>query len=130
MLDRVVGLLHSAWPSLRGAGIAWLDPIADAVTALSLLAIAGTLAGVMKRVHDLPHRRLYAALSIFAAAAGGAHFLGAIAPRTPSLGGAAIARILAATALAAAALLLASLVPRTLAMARAAKVARDRGAAL
>src|SRR6185369_1619859 len=69
-------------------------------------------------------------LSLFAAAAGGAHLLDAFAPWRGAVSFDSAARVVAAAASASVALLLASLAPRTLAFARAARLARDRGAAL
>ncbi|MBC7541857.1 MAG: response regulator [Candidatus Sericytochromatia bacterium] len=97
---------------------------------MAYLAISSTLAYLVWRIRDLPLRRLYVAFGIVIIAGGMTHFFSVWTLWHPDYWLDGIVKAITAVASVGTALLMASLVPKALAMVQGARLAEERATAL
>lgn len=104
--------------------------IFSALIGLAYLGIALTIAYILGRVRELPNRRYYLGFCLLLLSCGAIHLVVAWAIWTPLFWLDSSARAATAMASVGSAALLAPIAPRLVALTRAARVARERGARL
>jgi len=108
-------------------GVVWLHVVSDTTIGLSYLAISSTLAYLVHRIRDIPFQRIYLAFGLFIVTCGFTHFLDVYTLWTPIYWFDGALRALTAVASIGTAIALPPLIPRAVALARAAELAHDRG---
>lgn len=111
-------------------GLLWLQSITNALIGLSYVAIAGTLAYMVKRGRYLPFKGMALAFGVFIVSCGITHFFDVYVIFVPDYWTDGVFRAITAAASVGTAIMLPPLVPRAIAVAQAARRAADRGVQL
>jgi PAS domain S-box-containing protein len=110
-------------------GLIWANVSADAITGLSYIAIAATLAVLLHRTRrDIPFSWVFLAFGLFIVACGGTHLMEVLTVWKPYYWLSADVKIVTALASLVTAISLPRLVPRTTSLLAASKVAAERKA--
>jgi PAS domain S-box-containing protein len=112
---------------LNTPGLIWVNVSADAVTGLSYIAIAATLAVLLHRTRrDIPFSWAFLAFGLFIVACGGTHLMEVLTVWEPYYWLSADVKIVTALASFVTAISLPMLVPKTITLLAASKVAAER----
>lgn len=110
--------------------LVWLEVVTNASIGLAYLSISITLAYLVSKIRDLPFDWVFLAFGVFIIACGLTHFMDVVVIWRPFYWVDASVRVVTAVASVGTAVLVIPLVPRTLAVAGAARLARERGVEL
>lgn len=114
---------------LNTSGLIWVNVSADAVIGLSYVAIAATLAVLLHRTRrDIPFSWVFLAFGLFIVACGGTHLMEVLTVWKPYYWLSADVKIVTALASLVTAISLPRLVPKTISLLAASKVAAERKA--
>ena len=111
-------------------GLVWLHVVSDGLIWASYVAISGTLAYLVHRVGDIPFKWVFFAFGIFIVSCGFTHFFEVWTVWNPIYWISGGVKSLTAVASVGTAVLMPPLVPKAVALARSARVAREKGIAL
>jgi two-component system, cell cycle sensor histidine kinase and response regulator CckA len=107
--------------------LVWANVVSDSVIALSYIAISATLALLVQRARrDIPFSWVFLAFGLFIVACGGTHLMEALTVWVPLYWLSADVKIVTALASLATAISLPRLVPKTISLLAASKVAAER----
>ena len=112
---------------LWSPGLVWLEVSANAVIALSYFAISATLAWLVTRIRDLPFKAAYLAFGFFIVACGVTHAFDILTVWKPFYWLDGAARAVTAVASLGTAVMLPTLVPRVVDLARGVRAAQAEG---
>lgn len=112
---------------LWSPAMVWLQVAANLTIAVAYVSISATLAVILRRIRDIPFSRMYVAFGIFIVTCGLTHFLDIATIWHPVYWLDGGVRAVTALASAGTALMLVPLVPKAVALARAAETAHARG---
>lgn len=116
---------------LNTPGLIWVNVGADAITGLSYIAIAATLAVLLRRTRqDIPFSWVFIAFGLFIVACGGTHLMEVLTVWKPYYWLSADAKLVTALASFVTAVSLPGLVPKTVSLLAASRVAVERKAQL
>jgi len=111
-------------------GLVWLHVVSDGLIWASYVAISATLAYLVHRVGDIPFKWVFFAFGIFIVSCGFTHFFEVWTVWNPIYWISGSVKSLTAIASVGTAVLMPPLVPKAVALARSARVAREKGIAL
>jgi PAS domain S-box-containing protein len=112
---------------LNNPQLVWTNVVSDAVIALSYLAISATLALLVNRARqDIPFSWVFLAFGLFIVACGGTHLMEAVTVWVPLYWLSADVKIVTALASFATAISLPRLIPKTISLLTASKLAAER----
>jgi two-component system, cell cycle sensor histidine kinase and response regulator CckA len=112
---------------LNNPQLVWTNVVSDAVIALSYFAISATLALLVHRTsRDIPFSWLFLAFGLFIVACGGTHLMEAVTVWVPFYWISADVKIVTALASLATAICLPKLIPKTISLLAASKLADER----
>ena len=114
---------------LNTPGLIWVNVSADAITGLSYIAIAATLAVLLHRTRrDIPFSWVFLAFGLFIVACGGTHLMEVLTVWKPYYWLSADVKIVTALASFVTAICLPRLIPKTLSLLAASRVSAERKA--